>query len=84
MFEAYKNRDERVLQEILAQDFIFTDEAGGLYTKAQYIDAVMNAGAVKSYQLDDITARLYGDTGVIGARWRGQFTMNGKDVPTSV
>lgn len=34
---------------------------------------------VESYKLDDLTVRVYGDTGVVAGRWTGKFTVDGKD-----
>jgi peptidylprolyl isomerase len=75
--EGFKNRDKKTLDIILADDFIFTDEDGQIYNKAQYLEAVMQV-KVESYSLDDLTTRVSGDTGVVAGRWSGTMTVDGK------
>ncbi len=77
--EAYKNRDKAVLDRILADDFIFTDDEGNLYGKAQYITAATELISVPSYSIDAITVRVYGDTGIVAGRWTGKLIINGQD-----
>lgn len=77
LMEGFKNQDREVLNRILADDFIFTDEDGRAFNKAQYVEA---AGTVKleSYTLDDVTTRVYGDTCIVAGRRKGKFTSKGK------
>lgn len=77
--EAFKNRDRDALDRILDDQFIFTDDDGQVSNKTQYVDSVMRAIKVESYKLDDVTVRVYGDTGVVAGRWTGKFTVDGKD-----
>ena len=76
--EGFKNRDEEILNRVLADDFIFTDDEGQTFNKAQYIEAATKAIKVESYSLDDLTTRVYGDTCVVVGRWTGKFTVDGK------
>jgi peptidylprolyl isomerase len=76
--DAFKNRDRETLGRILDEQFIFTDDNGQAINKAQYIDAVLNAIQVESYTLDDMTVRVFGDTGVVAGRWTGKLTVQGK------
>jgi ketosteroid isomerase-like protein len=75
---AFKNRDKEILGGMLDEQFIFTDDDGQILTKAQYIDAVLNSIHVESYTLDDMTVRVFGDTGVVAGRWSGKLTVQGK------
>jgi ketosteroid isomerase-like protein len=77
--EAFKNRDKTALERILDDRFVFTDDEGQIFNKTQYIDAVMQALKVESYSLDDMTSRVFGDTGVVTGRWTGKMTVGGKD-----
>ncbi len=77
--DAFKEIDEAVLKEILSDDFIFTDDAGQVTDKHQYIEASKNI-RVKSYTLKDVTVRVYGETGIVAGRWTGVLTVEGKDV----
>jgi len=77
--EAFKNRDQKTLNRVLANDFIFTDDEGHVYDKSQYIEAVMKVIKVDSYKIDDLTTRVYGGTGVVAGRWTGKSSTAGKD-----
>jgi ketosteroid isomerase-like protein len=77
--EAFKNRDKAALERILADDFIFTDDEGQVYGKAQYIEAAIQVIKVDSYAVDDHMIRVYGDTGIVSGRWTGKMTIAGKD-----
>jgi peptidylprolyl isomerase len=76
--EGFKNRDKEMLNRVLSDDFIFTDDEGQTFNKAQYVEAAMQVVKVESYSLDDLTTRVYGDTGVVVGRWTGKFTVDGK------
>ncbi|MGA9767431.1 MAG: FKBP-type peptidyl-prolyl cis-trans isomerase [Blastocatellia bacterium] len=76
--EGFKNRDKEILNRVLADDFIFTDDKGQILNKAQYIEAALKSIKVESYSLDDLTARVYGDTGVVVGSRAGKFTIDGK------
>jgi ketosteroid isomerase-like protein len=77
--EAFKNRDREVLNSVLDDQFMFTDDQGGVFNKSQYIDAVTQAIKVESYRLEDTVIRVFGDTGVVTGRWAGRVTVEGKD-----
>ena len=77
--EAFKNRDREVLNSVLDDQFMFTDDQGGVFNKSQYIDAVTQAIRVESYRLEDTAIRVFGDTGVVTGRWAGRVTVEGKD-----
>lgn len=78
--EAFKNRDREVLNSVLDDQFMFTDDQGGVFNKSQYIDAVTQSIKVESYRLEDTTIRTFGDTGVVTGRWTGKLTVEGKDL----
>jgi ketosteroid isomerase-like protein len=77
--EAIKNRDKAALNRILADGFIFTDDEGTIFNKAQYIEAVMQVIKIDSYTVDEMTVRVYGDTGIVSARLIGKVSVDGKD-----
>ena len=77
--QAFKDRDQQMLNRILANDFIFTDDEGRVYDKTQYIEAVMKMTKVDSYKIEDMTTRVSGDTGIVAGRWTGKFSVDGKD-----
>jgi peptidylprolyl isomerase len=75
--EAVKNRDRDALDRILDDQFVFTDDQGKVWNRTQYIDLVMNAIKIDSYSLDDVTARIFGNTGVVTGRWSRKLTIVG-------
>jgi FKBP-type peptidyl-prolyl cis-trans isomerase FkpA len=77
--EAYKKRDSAALHNLLADDFIFTDEDGRTYDKARYIQAVTQVISVESYSLEDLTTRVSGLAGIVAGRWTGTLKIDGKD-----
>jgi hypothetical protein len=77
--EAFKNRDKDALDRMLDDRFVFTDDKGQVFNKAQYVDAAMRAIKVESYSLDDMTVRVFGDSAVVAGRWAGKLTIDGKD-----
>jgi ketosteroid isomerase-like protein len=82
--EGFKNRDEAILNRVLADDFIFTDDKGKTFDKAQYVEAATKAIKVESYRLDDLTARVNGDTCVVAGRKSGKFTVDGKPSSSNI
>ena len=81
---AFKNRDREALGKMLDEQFIFTDDNGQAINKAQYIDAVLKIIQVDSFTLDEMTVRVFGDTGVVAGRWSGKLTVQGKTSDSAV
>lgn len=77
--EAYKDRNEMAIRELLADDFIITDDEGLVSNKEQYIEAIMKQIRLHSYTLEDLTVKIYGDAAVVAGLWKGKFTVDGKD-----
>lgn len=82
--EAFKNRDQAALNRILDDQFIFTDVAGQVFNKTQYIDAAVRVIKIESYAMDDVMVRVIGDTGVVTGRWTGKITIDGKTAAEDV
>jgi hypothetical protein len=76
--EAYKNKDRTALDQILAPEFVFTDDEGH-FTKAEYIEAAVRHVTVGSYQLSDMAFRVQGTSGVATGLWTGSFSVDGVD-----
>jgi ketosteroid isomerase-like protein len=76
--DAFKNRDKETLSRMLDEQFIFTDDEGKAVNKNQYMDGILKTIQVESYTLDDMTVRVFGDTGVVVGRWSGKLTIAGK------
>jgi ketosteroid isomerase-like protein len=61
---ALDHRDSKALDCLLAQDFVDSDATGQLRTRQQVLDAVPNRKTYAQH-LEDLRARLYGDTGIV-------------------
>ena len=72
--EAQKNYDAAMLDEILAPDYVEISPAGEVDPRAKVLDFYAPAkksargGDLVSYELDEITSRIYGDTAIVVAR----------------
>ena len=76
--EALKSRDQQAISRMLADNFIYTDENGKVYDKAQYLEGIAQM-QIESYKLDELTARTSGAAGVVCGVWTGKATAGGKD-----
>src|SRR5262245_18795633 len=74
--EAFKNRDRAALDQVLADDFIFTDDGGNVYNKAAYVAAAVDVIKVASYTVDSTTVLRHGDLGIVAGRWAGSMTID--------
>ena len=85
--EAQKNYDARVLDEILATDYVEISPLGEVDPRAKVLGFYApekkseRGGELVSYGLDEMTARIYGDTAIIVARL--PFTLKTPDGQTS-
>jgi ketosteroid isomerase-like protein len=77
--EGFKKRDKAVLNRVLDEHFVFTDDEGQVLNKTQYIDVAVRSIVVESYTADEMTIRVFGDAGVVAGRWSGKITIDGKD-----
>jgi len=84
--EAQKNYDAAKLDEILAPDYVEISPAGEVDPRAKVLSFYApekksaRGGELVSYELDEITSRIYGDTAIIVARL--PFTMKTPDGQT--
>jgi uncharacterized protein (TIGR02246 family) len=78
--EAVVKKDIALFDQILADDYTFTDTEGNVNTKAQYIASVKSGESVVTSAVnDEIKVRFYGDAAVVTGRWTGKETFKGKD-----
>lgn len=76
---AQKNYDAATLDEILAPDYVEISPAGEVDPRAKVLSFYApekksaRQGELVSYELDEITSRIYGDTAIVVARL--PFTM---------
>jgi ketosteroid isomerase-like protein len=79
--DAVKHRDIARIDQIQAEEYVFTDPAGQLWTKVRALDTVKSGSlTIDSFELSDVKVRLYDNTAVVTLRvvWNGQF--NGVDI----
>jgi ketosteroid isomerase-like protein len=74
--DAVQHQDVGKIDQIQAEEFVFTDPAGQVWTKTREL-AVIKAGdlAIDSFELSELKVRLYDNTAVVTLRivWHGQF-----------
>ena len=73
--------DVAFLDRILAEDWVFTDPEGVVWTKAQSLAALKSGeDKIASMVPDDMKARVYGDAAVVTGRNTTKETLKGKDI----
>jgi ketosteroid isomerase-like protein len=73
--------DVAFLDRILAEDCIFTDPEGVVWTKAQSLEHLKSGEQVITFMVsDDMKVRVYGDAAVVTGRNTAKGTFKGKDV----
>lgn len=69
--KANVDRDKAFFQRVEGEEFIFTDSAGGITTKAQDVaslDAPPREFRLVSYEVDEMKVSVYGKTAVVTGR----------------
>lgn len=73
--------DMEFLDRFIADDWVSTDPAGNVWTKTQFLGGLKSgAGAVLSFKLDNMKARIYGDAAVVTGRMTAKQTFQGQDI----
>ena len=85
LWEAWKNKDEKVFQALLSDDAIDVDE-GGRSTKAQTVSGISsNKCEIRSYSLDNIQmVMLDQNTALLTYKAAQDYTCDGKIQPNLV
>jgi ketosteroid isomerase-like protein len=77
--DAVKHQDVEKIARMQAEEYVFTDPAGQVWTKARELDTI-KAGdlVIDSFELSDVKVRLYDNTAVVTLSivWHGQFRGN--------
>jgi len=78
---AWKNKDEATARKIMSDDFLLTGALthGELTNKETWIEHAFHGFDCKSYSIDSIKVRVYGNTALLNLWWRQVATINGKD-----
>ena len=73
--------DMAFLDRFIAEDCVITDPSGVVWTKAQFLGGLKSGeGAVESFTLDNMQARIYGDAAVVNGRMTAKQTFKGQDI----
>lgn len=73
--------DMAFLDRFIAEDWISTDPVGNVWTKSQFLAGLKSGeGAVLSFTLDNMKARVYGDAAVVTGRVTSKQTFKGQDI----
>jgi len=73
--------DMTFLDQFIADDCVITDPSGAVWTKAQFLAGLKSGeGAVISFVLDNMKARIYGDAAVVNGRMTAKQTFRGQDI----
>jgi ketosteroid isomerase-like protein len=82
---AIGRKDLAAYDRIVADDYTVQDIAGKTLTKPE-IMASYRSGArgYRDLEIEDVVARIYGDTAVVTARTRGFRIENGQETPNRV
>ena len=75
---ALKNRDEKKLGELLADDGQFINDAGRALEKKDYIADFVKDKTYESASSTDVTTRVVGNTVIQTAIWTARGTKQGK------
>ena len=79
--EAMIKGDIKALEEILADDLIYTHTTARIDTKSSFTEAI-SSGRTKyrSMEQDDVKVRQYGDTAVVTGHARVHVEANGREI----
>jgi len=73
--------DMAFLDRFIAEDCVITDPVGAVWTKAQFLGGLKSGeGAVLTFMLDNMKARIYGDAAVVNGRMTATQRFQGKDI----
>ena len=73
--------DMAFLDRFITEEWVITDPAGAVWTKAQFLAGLKSGeGAVTSFVLDNMKARIYGDAAVVNGRMTAKQTFKGQDI----
>lgn len=76
---ALVHRDIAALEQILADDFMYTNAGGSVLTKQEYLDTYVKPPEIiwHSQEMSDLHIQVYTDAAVLTARIHDRATFNG-------
>ena len=78
---AWKNKDEETVREILSDDFTLTSSlsSGELVDKEDWISKAMHHYDCKHFRFDRLKVRVYENTAIVNSWFYQEASANGKD-----
>jgi hypothetical protein len=78
---AWKNKDEATVREIIADEFTLTSSlsTGDLINKEEWIEKVLHNFDCKDLSIDKLQARIFDRTAVLNIWFHQEAIVNGKD-----
>ena len=77
---AEERGDAAFLGEVLTEDFVGVGPLGFMLTKEQWLGRFAGGLSYESFAIEDVEARLYGETAVVTGRQRQAGGFQGNDV----
>jgi ketosteroid isomerase-like protein len=76
---AIVQKDIARLEQILGEDFVYIDSAGGVNPRAALIQGIKDSEAtIEPFETTDVVVRIYGDTAVLTGRFLQKATYKGQ------
>jgi hypothetical protein len=78
---AWKDKNEKVAGEIMADDFTLTSAflMGKTMNKREWLQLAMSGYDCQSFSFDSVKVRMYNKTAVVDSWYHQQATLNGSD-----
>jgi ketosteroid isomerase-like protein len=76
---AWKKKDHRVGERILADDFLLTSARGMLMPKNEWLAAAMGPFCCDEFEWEEIRVRPFGDVAIVHAKARQRASASGQD-----
>lgn len=77
--ETWDRKDLPGLEAVLAPEYVYFSSKGGVLTRRQWLDRLSNANyRLDSTERSEVDAHVSGTAAVVGTRWKGHGTYEGK------
>lgn len=77
--ETWDRKDLPGLEAVLAPEYVYFSSKGGVLTRRQWLDRLSNANyRLDSTERSEVDAHVSGTAAVVGTRWKGHGTYDGK------
>lgn len=77
--EAWNRKDAAAFEQILAADYVYFTSKGAIWPRQRWLGLMLSPKYVlESAERSDIVVHRTADTAVVGSRWRGHGSYDGK------